>query len=386
MNPGTRAVLFGAQRLRPYLGQVASHSFLASLFGTTNKQSMTRTRHVCLNAVTSVQLMFPSWQGQEVATGANATITASVEYPIGTFNQVLFSGSSSGTITDGSFILSDPVSVSLPLGAVFFVRSYYTNTAGCPFHNHCVYPTLGEASKFAASGVADQTMSGTITHGGGEIGYGPIAIIGQTTTASVLIIGDSRAMGFVDTIGPTDSSVGNIARSFGDAYPYSNMGISGGQATLLASKGSSSTLAQMGSYFTHVICEFGTNDFVAAGKTAAQIIVSLGTIKGYYPGKPFYQCTIEPRTTGAWTLPDGSDQTVLASEAQRVSLNASIRAGTIGMTGYFELADRVESSRDSGKWIAPGYTTDGTHETATANIAIKTSGAINPMAFVRLRA
>jgi hypothetical protein len=382
MTPALRAVLLSPWRLRPYLGQIASHSYHGGLSAPTNKQIMTRSRHVCLTGLNALQLVFTNWISQESSIGASATITAAIEYPVGTFTQVLFSGAAQGAIADQSYVVSDSCAVSIPLGATFYVRNYYTNTAGITYNANGCNTSLGESCTFAASGVVDQTMGGTVANTSGRIGYGPAAIIGQTRNPSFLILGDSRAYGVNDAATGADSSVGEITRSIADAYAYSNMSSSGAAAYILAAAGSAAKTAMLGAYFSHVISNFGVNDLTS--RTAAQTITNLQLIKALYPSKPFYQCTVAPKTTGAWTLADGSDQTVTAIEAQRVAMNTTLRNGAHGLTGYFEVADQVESSRDSGKWIAPGYTTDGLHETATANGVIKTSGAVNVAAMARL--
>ena len=44
--------------------------------------------------------------------------------------------------------------------------------------------------------------------------------------------------------------------------------------------------------------------------------------------------------------------------------------------GYFEVADQVETARDSGIW-QPNFTFEGIHEVQAGYLAIKNSGAIN---------
>lgn len=353
---------------------------MSTLSSTPNKQIMTRTRHVCLSGVSSLQLAFHSWISEEQTMGANATITAAIEYPSGTFTQVTFSGAAQGTIPDGTFILSDAVSVTIPASAVFYVRSYYTNTAGICYHNNGCNTSLGESCTFAASGVVDQTMGGTITNTSGHIGYGPIAIIGWSSAPALLFLGDSRGMGVNDTATGSTSAVGELAPSFGDSYASSNMCISGATAQGLATAPTAQRV-KLAPYFTHVLSQFGINDLTNS-HTASTIISDLRTIQGLFPGKKFYQATIAPHTTSTDSWATTANQTVVASEAQRVSLNTTIRANASGFNGYVEVADQVESARNSGLWIAPSYTTDGLHESNTANVAIKNSGAINPAALL----
>jgi hypothetical protein len=381
MTPAIRAVLFSQRRMAPYLGQVASHSFMPTSFSATNKQIMSRTRHVCRENVSQVQLIFPNWYANNSAPGADATITASIEYPVGTFTQVTFSASASGTIPNGSTLTSDPVNLAIAKGDAFYSRSYFTSTAGIIYHGQVNTLSLGERVAFGVSGIVDMTMGGTVP-AGSDIGYAPLAIIGQTRVPSFALLGDSKVAGVGDTVSTTTSAVGELARSFGNDFAYINLGFTGTTAAQIVAQGASGPRVLAGLYCSHVICELGVNDLP---RGAAPILADLQTIRGFFPGRPFVQSTITPKTTGAWTLADGSDQTVTAQESSRVSLNASIRAIPSGFAGFLEIADQVESARDSGKWKAPGYTADGLHETPTGYLAIQNSGAINPTLLGRLR-
>ena len=66
--------------------------------------------------------------------------------------------------------------------------------------------------------------------------------------------------------------------------------------------------------------------------------------------------------------------TANANEAAIAAYNDSIRAGVAGASGYFEIADAVESSRNSGKIKADGnnfkYTPDGLHFNQFGSLAI----------------
>lgn len=378
MNPGTRAFLFAKPRLRPYIGQIASHCFSPASFVGTSNQIMSRTRHVNLTEVFQVQLLYPNWSGHaETASGADATITASVEYPAGTFTQVKFSGSASGTIPNGGNLLSDVVSVYIPKGATFYTRSYFTNPAGIVYSGNGSQAALGEGATFAASGVVDKTMSGTVTTGS-LIGYAPIAIIGMTSTASFALIGDSKCFGANDTFSGGTSAVGELARSFGDSYPHINLGISSTNAYEIVANGTSGNRTQVARYCSHVLCQLGIND-ITNNHTAATLLADVQTIRSYFPSRPFFQCTLAPHTTSTDSWATTANQTVLTSESQRIAFNNIVRAGIAGHGGFIEIADQVESARDSGLWMAPGYTPDGLHESASGYLVLANSGAINPI-------
>lgn len=382
MNPRTKLFLLGAQRLRPYYGQVASRCYATGQFSSPNKQIMGRTRHVCQTDVSSIQLVYPCFQGAEVVLGANATITAAVEYPVSTFTQVKFSGATQGTIIDGSYIVSDPVSVTIPKGATFYSRAYFTNTAGIVFTAYGSNTSSGEAATFAASGVVDQTMGGTVTASSGAVGYGPIAIIGQTSVPSIAVLGDSRAAGLNDTMSGTATGVGEITRSINDTAPYTNLSIPSVTAAGIVTNGQNSVRLQMARYCSHVIFQLGTND-MSGGDDSSVLLAHAQQIRSWLPGRPFYPCTVAPRTTSTDSWATTVNQTPISAESRRVAYNAILRNGQMGgASGFIEIADQVESARDSGLWKAPGWTTDGIHESQTAHVAIQNSGAINTAAIL----
>lgn len=92
---------------------------------------------------------------------------------------------------------------------------------------------------------------------------------------------------------------------------------------------------------------------------------------------------------GAMTVLGGLWRIVFGTRKERQDANE--RAAEIALRAAehaderaeFEIADVVETARDSGIWLAPGYTPDGVHDTNTANLAIQASGNINPAVFVR---
>lgn len=360
-----------------YIGQVATHCFLPTSFSAPNKQAMSRTRHVAQSPICGAQLAFANFQGAEIATGAAATITASIEYPAGTFTQVKFGGSTSGSIADGSFIISDPVAVLIPEGAAFFVRAYYTNTAGIVYTATAHNTALGEAMTYGASGVVDQTMGGTVTATVGGLGFGPIAILGLTVKPSILIVGDSRGAGQNDSTSGSTSDVGEIARSL-TGLAYMNLAVPGDKAQTFLT---TSKRAIFGSFASHVICEYGIND-LNASRTAAQLLADIQVIRALFPNKKFYQSTVAPysSSTDAWATT--VNQTPGASNAQRIVFNNAVRAIPSGFAGYFEVADTVESARDGGVWKV-GFTSDGIHATPSGYAAIAASGAINPASLTR---
>lgn len=350
-----------------YEGLVASRARpLTSSLDATNLWAMVRSAHVAGENLSAIRVLFQNRSITTTISGA-ATIKASIEYPAGTFTQILFAGSATGTVPGSgsssfSYLAADYATVSIPAGATFWVRSLYNNAGGL-FYNSWQNTFLGEAAILSPTSLTDQTMSGTITNSN-AISLPPIAILGVTINPSAVIFGDSITFGQGDTEDSSasatgfDAKVGVVARSMG-AVPFVNTGLSGGTITtngpqnpFLISKAS------------HVICEYGTNDFFISSQTSAQVIAAIQAVAKYRrPRQKLWQTTTTPQTTGSWsTLPA---QTTKAGESNRVTFNTALRAGGIsGIDGYADVASALESSLNSGLWTvvpSPPYTGDGVH-------------------------
>jgi hypothetical protein len=367
-----------------YLGQVATRTGFCNSFFADHKESMSRVRHIARDNITSLQLVIPNWYvvpwEAEYASGATATVTASVEYPAGTFTQVKFSGSVSGSIVSGSNITSDAVTIAIPYGAAFWTRIWYSNSAGIVYVS-IVGVCTGDGFKSGpATTVVDKTMGGTVDDSGGTI-FMPAALIAYTRRSSLYLLGDSRVVADHDT-GDATTNYGMLARSVGTALPYINGSVSGDSiynAGITYTKRSAFL-----QYCSHVICLMGINDIVTGGLAGSVVAGLLPTLFAQLSSKPIWMCTIAPVSTSSDSWATTTNQTTHATNAERVAFNNLIRAGIAGTEGYFELADVVESARDSGKWKAPGpYTDDGIHGLRLADMACQASGIVNPGWFQR---
>lgn len=388
----------------PYLGQVATRCYLPDAVSLINKQIMARMRHRARDLIVNPVLVFPNWYladftgntfGKELAVPGTATITAAIEYPVGNFTQVKFGGSTSSTVASGGMLTSDPCPITIPDGEFFFVRTFYTNASGVPSHGYFNISTSydgfhSEALTYAALGLSDQTMGGTVidsgSTGGGSINgggytYGPCAILSQTTKPSFLLIGDSRCEGQYDSYnGDATGNVGEIARSVGQAYAYINCGRGNGSAAQMVATHTNRVL--LAAYVSHVISEFGGAD-LRAGASAATVLGNLQTIWGYFTGKFVYQSTITPFTTSTDSWATTVNQTQATGSGPRITLNDAVRGLTSGIAACLEVADQAESARNSGLWKAPGYTADGIHATQLGYTAIRDSHTISTHQFVR---
>ncbi len=367
-----------------YVGAVATRNIIPNGRAAANKQLMSRRWHKASVDISALKIIIPNWNvtisasGTELGVGASATTTASIEYPAGVFTQVTFSGSATGTIANGSSLTSDYASVSIPSGATFYTRIYYTSTAGIVFSTTAVVgkplqdTARGDAFNYGASGIVDQTMGGTITGPDTpHVAFSPLAIIGVTNEPSVCVIGDSIGFGYDDTP-DASGDMGMVARSLGPNFAYLNMSVSSDRANWWVSN-HTQRLA-LTSYCSHIINELGFNDMFGAARSVAQVQGDLETIWGLF-SKPIYQTTVTPRTTSTDGWVTTTNQATTTGESTRTTINDWIRAGQPDVTAYFETADVMETARNSGIWKA-GYTQDGSHPIQSSYIAVQNSGAI----------
>lgn len=374
--------------LAAYTGIVATRCSFPSAFSTAVRQSMSRSPHYARADITSLQIIVPNWRTSnispfaEVGSGATASVTASIEYPIGVMTQVLFSGVPTGTVPDVSYLISDAVSVTIPKDALFCVRMFWESTTGCfsTFEPLTSAGGIGNSGyESAMSGITDKTMSGSVTSS--STTFAPCGIIATTTRPSFVFLGDSIAHGEGDTTNDTASGdYGYLARSLGPSYGYLKLTRSGDQA--FRCQGSPTNRQALCAYASHMICAYGSNDIYSTALTVANIKGYLQTIWGWrtVPGGKTYQTTITTRATSVngYVAPD--DQVVTSGGVKRLPLNDWIRTLPAGLDGYFEVADLVESARDSEKWklfsTANYITDDGTHPNDNGHIWLRDSGVI----------
>lgn len=371
-------------KMRPYTGLVATRGKVLNSTNVAYQQLQGKTRHVAMDNITSLQLVYGGWYTtnprsngnvSEVNASAASTITASIEYPMGTRTQVKFSGSATGTIPVGSNLVSDSVAVSIPLGAAFFVHVFQQNPTSVLFIGSVTSAGTGELCNLAASGLTDLTMAGTITNTFFTTHYPPLAIIGNTSRPSFALFGDSKCEGALDTYSDAYLLLGELERAAGKSFGFTNCGLGGERMSDVAG-GTATKRVALAQYASHVLSQYGIND-ITNSRTAGQVLTDLATFRALFPGKPFYQGTVAPVTTSSDSWATTGNQTTHANNAARVTLNQSIRNHNTGaLDGHMEIADAVESGRDSGIWKA-AYTTDGTHETQTAYIAVKTFGGVD---------
>lgn len=373
-----------------YEGLVATRARLANFNSTSNVWANARSGHVATDAITSLRLVFGNFRvanATEDGHGGSTqtTVTASVEYPAGTFTQARFGGNVSatmeavpttGAVATGGLVFSDPISVAIPLGATFWVRQFINAPVGLFWVSNARDAALDLLQLSAASGQTDKTMGGTVAHNGGTGYMAPIAILGQTAKASVILCGDSIMRGFAGTF-TTDARDGIVAPSIPAAIPFLNLAGDGTKANDFLAKCVNRTA--LFPYCSHMACNLGVNDVISAAQTQAD----LSSIAAAFPARvKKVNVTIGPRASSTDAFVTEANQTPHGGNVTYRAVSNAIRAGSVaGYTAYAEVTRGVlEGTLDSGKWYAPGvaHTGDGLHPNPTGYARVVSTGAVPP--------
>lgn len=351
----------------------------ANGFYAPNKQVMSRSPHVARDNISTLQIGIPNWYVNaglvEVGTGAEATVTASIEYPAGTFTQLKFAGAMTGHIPDGDTLYSDPVAVHILIASQFWVRIFWQNSAGVIYIQNAYNDVATGGCELTPSGGVDKTMGGTVP--ASMYNLLPVAILGYTRRPSIYVCGDSRSFGVNDTA-DTSLDMGIICRSIGADFAYINGSASGD--SLQRFFASHARRLELSRFCSHIVNALGIND-VGAGRTAGQIQADYVSVNTLFPGKPVFGVTLNPQSTSTDNWATITRQTPFTRNAVRIAINDWQRSRMAPtFSGYFEIADVVESARNSGQWIVNGSanyaTSDGVHETQAICLLIKSSSAI----------
>ena len=400
MNPLYRAVLLSAGK-KKYLRQVATRCGNIPMgVQSTFKYVNTRSCHFARDDLTSIKIVLPNYwvqtpssnptgtTYQELAPSSDVTCTAAIEYN-GSFYPLTFNGAAQGTIPAGSTVISDWLNINIPNGALFYVRVYRTSAVANVMVVTNVSAGTWTGGAYGDGIAGSATVAGDLTLGGAiaaptTIAYYPSAIIGMTLKPAIGLYGDSRMDGYRDVCGAT-GDVGEIARSIGPTFAYINVGCPGD--TVTGFNASNTNRLHLAQYCSHFVTEYGINDLRTGGVTAAALEASWRTQWAALGNgsKPIFASTITPASTSTDSFATVANQSTHSSNTQRIAANAYLRGKPSPLSGYFEVTDVVESSRDSGKWQADGtaskYTVDGLHGSNFAYLAIQSAGVIPASAF-----
>lgn len=392
-------------------GQLATNCRLVNSKAGTNKGISVRNHHRARGAITEIAMVLPNWYVERSATkfeypnNAGTICAASIEYPAGVFQRLTFGGSVRELIAGGGYVVSAMLPIDIPDNAEFWSNIWISAASTIVFFNGSTTQVAanGEKGTVATTDVTDYTMA---SHTGSAQSYGlwPLALIGRSSAKSAIILSDSIGEGVGDVSDATDH-VGMLARLVGPTCAYINLSQSGDRLELFA-QSSTKRLALL-SYARNLVCGLGVND-IGAGRSLAQIKSDMLGLwlaaKAQLPlaGRVF-QTTITPSctstdsfattanqiaaqnfsTSGSGTreqlndwLRDGAP--LLSGAPAAIGANGALRSGSAShpLHAVMDMADAVESARNSGKWRVDGtagkWTADGLHP---SNFAHKEAAA-----------
>lgn len=305
--------------------------------------------------------------GSEADGDNPITIRAAIELPGGAgFIPITFGGQRSITIQPGATVQSDPVgfSSSLTSSPNWYVRTNVSvASAGMTWPLQLMAATGDQAE--TGTSVTDKTTSGTIATNFLRM-YGPATVLGvaEVETQSLALTGDSIGGGYNHTY--QNSFLTLAAERL--MIPYINLCAGSEVSGKWGANQARFRRAPLLRHCTHVIFQDGTNSF-GGGLTFSQVQATQQLAWDYFKslGLTVIQTTITPRTTSTDSWATTANQSIFDAgiEANRVQFNAWVRTLPAPLSGYIEVADTVETARDSGKWKSDGtsgkWTPDGVH-------------------------
>lgn len=346
--------------------------------------------------VTGVSVDYGNWgmnAGTANTAGANIfTLTASLEYPLGTIiGAFTWAGASSLSVATNATAQSDILPCFIPAGGVAYIRTFCSFSAAgtVPSGFLPIQTSFPNERTQVGVGLTDNTLiaADPYTGGGFSASAGPTAIYGYAANPGpgALCFGDSLIFGRGDD--PTGALALPTGDGQGNYGPYqralSAVGICMARYVKTGVMANSEIGSTAGTQWlpvlkggTTAIVQLGTND-LSANFTAAQTIGFLTEIYARISsqGLRVVPCTIPPRTTGTWSAGGGVGQSIFlpssntgafqpGGSSDRGLLNAWIRSTPTlfpFVPGIIDGADAVETFRDSGFWQGGTWTGDGTH-------------------------
>lgn len=372
--------------------------------GDTARQFDGFTEHKMLTSVASgFKIAYANWWVKSESSYPAATfptcteingtqtllIRAAIEYPLGTFTEVKWSGSGTLLLAAGATTFSDDIAVIPPIGATFLVHVYGSTNGtgyGIPYYwgNEAVATTAVDAHNYStASGVTiDYHMQYHPTPAYNQnVMFPPVAIVGVTTAPAVAIIGDSIAHGWLDVanIDEYHGAIGYYSASLVTlGIPHANYAQPAEAGYLFASN-SAKRRALINAYASHAICNFWGNDF-SAGRTFSQLQTMVTDIAGLIDPQLSWTCAM-PATDSTNVWADEAQQTTggTADENAHTDFNNYLLGGVPGIAHVFNPRPAVQGTVNQHKWkgATPPLTPDGIHLSRAGVNAIVGAGIID---------
>jgi hypothetical protein len=222
--------------------------------------------------------------------------------------------------------------------------------------------TAGTGANLTAPG------SGAVTGGTGTgYAYGPTVVLGNGTRPRILgLASDSIFNGFSEDFRSTNW--GPVARACTDlAVPFVKLARGGGTAVSFATPSTRRIRHPYTGGATDWVVQYGTNDVSlnsAGGVTALKDrLLNITYYLLSQGARRVHVATVPPRTTStdAFATTAGQTPTSGSQVTYVAQMNQWLRTVPSPFYGCIDLAADVMSGPDSGLWLAPGGTSDGTH-------------------------
>lgn len=366
------------------LRQIADFTFHNRTTITLTAVTTYRSTHTVRATAKDLRVWFPESTGADPYTIAGA----SIEVPDGTLHRLLFAGAVSKTVANlAGPVVSDVLTgLQVNAGDVIRVRVAY---------NPGVVPTTMAALTAEDVAAGDLTGAGTMTANAGIVRNqpAPVAIHGLAAASTIAVAGIGDSIMESKNDGGYPGQGGFFRRALiGAGKPWTNYGVNAN------SHGSSygERAVRYGATltgFTHALVEYGINDLNNAAEVAtvqASAIQHWEWLKAQ--GLKLWQTTTTPYSSSTDGWATAASQTPATSNTRRVEWNdwlrdgapivsgtatatgttdpSAVRAGAAGhpLSGIIEVADTVESARNSGVWADSTLTDDGIHPTSDGHI------------------
>ncbi|WP_214010161.1 SGNH/GDSL hydrolase family protein [Ancylobacter sonchi] len=398
-----------------YYGQVGTNCWVPSGLSTRQRISyFGAQRHSVACDVTEIAVRFANWfvnrigNKMEYAVHAQTAYSIAIEYPAGTVHPLSFGGHSQGIADAGGEICSDFLPVRIPAGAQFWVRVATYSLAPYALTTNPQNPLTGSGSMDSAGRVADRTRSNSSADPRSRSnGMWPVGILARTRHGGVLGIGDSIMQGVGDEHDDSDG-YGLIGRAAGN-HAWLNAGVSGD--SLAKFLGSCHKRLSLARYVKNIVFQHGVNGMADTDLATLQAEMLATWMQGARfkrPGARLFQTTITPSTRSSDDFRTLEGQQAApgfstGGNGTRESLNdwlrdgapirdgrpvagGSRRASRMGdgshpLHAVFDVADALESSRNSGKWKVNGtanwLTADGLHPNRAGYLQVRDARAID---------
>jgi len=366
---------------------------------------LTRLAFTFLEDCSSVELLYANVLGGDgvEADGRNdITVWCAVEDPVSGTPRLLTPPAGLVLSPNGSVWVSVPGYLGRR-GETLVVRSQVSVAAGgvFPMPLKAVGPADGRLTNPGATNVTTSTAASAIVGQGKAASFGPVGVRGvpEVGSPAVLALGTSIGAGAGSSTAMTEEAGWYKLALSGSNIPCHNIAFPSSSAHQAATweQRFRRFFTTEGTTFTDGLIEHGTNDFIVYNLATMQADILLLAQLFRTRVERLWIPSTPPRTSDtAGTTPTGREAyrqawnawlrdgmpidastgkavTAGTSSAVRCDVyNAAAARIAVGspahpFTGVWEVADTVESARNSGVWRSPALTSDGVHPSSAGH-------------------